>query len=78
MPGFAEPSRIGELFLTDYVVACEVPSLLLLIAAVGAVVLARNRPDPRPLVLGYHEIWHSFVVGARSCQFTLVLLLVRA
>ena len=45
---------------------------------VGAVVLARNRPDPRPLVFGYHEIWHSFVVGASSCHFTLVLLLVRA
>jgi hemolysin III len=45
---------------------------------VGAVVLARARPDPRPLVFGYHEIWHSFVVGASGCHFTLVLLLVRA
>ena len=45
---------------------------------VGAVVLARARPDPRPLVFGYHEVWHSFVVGASTCHFTLVLLLVRA
>jgi len=43
----------------------------------GAVVLARNRPDPHPAVFGYHEIWHSFVVGASSCHFALVLLLVR-
>lgn len=45
---------------------------------VGAVVLARSRPDPRPHVFGYHEIWHSFVVGASSCHFVLVLLLVSA
>jgi predicted membrane channel-forming protein YqfA (hemolysin III family) len=28
-------------------------------------------------VFGYHEVWHSFVVGASACHFTLVLLLVR-
>ena len=35
-----------------------------LLYTVGAVVLARNRPDPRPAVFGYHEVWHTFVVGA--------------
>jgi hemolysin III len=44
---------------------------------VGAVVLARKRPDPRPATFGYHEIWHTFVVGASSCHFALVLMLVR-
>lgn len=43
---------------------------------VGAVVLARKRPDPRPTVFGYHEVWHAFVVGASACHFILVLLLV--
>ena len=43
VPGFGEPARVGELFLTDYLVAFEVASLLLLIAAVGAVILARRR-----------------------------------
>jgi NADH-quinone oxidoreductase subunit J len=43
VPGFGEPKRVGELFLTDYLVAFEVASLLLLIAAVGAVILARRR-----------------------------------
>jgi len=42
-PGFGEPANIGRLFLTDYLVAFEVASLLLLIAAVGAVILARRR-----------------------------------
>ena len=41
--GFGEPQVVGQLFLTDYLVAFEVASLLLLIAAVGAVILARRR-----------------------------------
>ncbi|MDT7571788.1 MAG: NADH-quinone oxidoreductase subunit [Actinomycetota bacterium] len=41
--GFGTPERIGELFLTDFLVAFEVASLLLLVAAVGAVILARRR-----------------------------------
>lgn len=45
---------------------------------VGAVILARNRPDPVPTVFGYHEVWHAFVVGAGVCHYALILLLVRA
>jgi len=45
---------------------------------VGAVVLAGRRPDPRPAVFGYHEVWHTFVLAAGACHFVLVLLLVRA
>jgi NADH:ubiquinone oxidoreductase subunit 6 (subunit J) len=41
--GFGEPAEIGRQFLTNYLVAFEVASLLLLIAAVGAVILARRR-----------------------------------
>jgi NADH-quinone oxidoreductase subunit J len=40
--GFGSPAEIGELFLTKFLVPFEVVSLLLLIAAVGAVVLARK------------------------------------
>jgi NADH-quinone oxidoreductase subunit J len=50
--GFGEPAEVGRLFLTDYLVAFEIASLLLLIAAVGAVILARRRsgvPDAREL-----------------------------
>jgi NADH-quinone oxidoreductase subunit J len=43
--GFGSPSQIGELFLTRLLVAFEVVSLLLLIAAVGAVVLARREHE---------------------------------
>jgi NADH-quinone oxidoreductase subunit J len=40
---FGEPAEVGRQFLTNYLVAFEVASLLLLIAAVGAVILARRR-----------------------------------
>jgi NADH-quinone oxidoreductase subunit J len=46
--GFGSPSAIGEMFLTKFLVAFEVVSVLLLIAAVGAVVLAR-RESPRDI-----------------------------
>jgi hemolysin III len=45
---------------------------------IGAVVLARKRPDPHPVVFGYHEIWHTFTLAASACHFTLILLLVHA
>jgi NADH-quinone oxidoreductase subunit J len=41
--GFGTPRHIGTLFLTKYLFPFEVASLLLLIAAIGAVVLARRR-----------------------------------
>ena len=41
--GFGDPEHIGKLFLTDYLFVFEVASLLLLVAAVGAIVLARRR-----------------------------------
>jgi NADH-quinone oxidoreductase subunit J len=41
--GFGTPAQIGKLFLTKYLFPFEVASILLLVAAVGAVVLARRR-----------------------------------
>jgi NADH-quinone oxidoreductase subunit J len=41
--GFGTPAQIGELLLTKFLLPFEVASFLLLIAAVGAVVLARRR-----------------------------------
>ena len=42
--GFGTPEEIGKLLLEDFLVPFEAASLLLLIAAVGAVVLAARRP----------------------------------
>jgi NADH-quinone oxidoreductase subunit J len=40
---FGTPRQIGKLFLTTYLFPFEVASLLLMVAAIGAVVLARRR-----------------------------------
>jgi len=40
---FGSPEQIGELFLTKFLLPFEIASILLLIAAVGAVILARRR-----------------------------------
>jgi hemolysin III len=58
------------------------PQLALLFAGgvlytVGAIALRMKRPDPRPLVFGYHEVWHALTVAAAACHFTLVARLVR-
>jgi hemolysin III len=44
----------------------------------GSIVLATRRPNPSPAVFGYHEVWHSMVIGASACHFTVVLLVVLA
>jgi len=43
IPGFGTPGHIGTLFLTKFLFPFELASILLLVAAIGAVVLARRR-----------------------------------
>jgi NADH:ubiquinone oxidoreductase subunit 6 (subunit J) len=43
IPGFGTPGHIGTLLLTKYLFPFEAASILLLVAAVGAVVLTRRR-----------------------------------
>jgi NADH-quinone oxidoreductase subunit J len=53
--GYGTPAEIGRLLLTDFLLAFEVASMLLLVAAVGAVILARRRTgleDPREISVG--------------------------
>jgi hemolysin III len=39
---------------------------------VGAVIYARRRPDPRPEVFGYHELFHLCTVAAAGCQYVAI------
>jgi hemolysin III len=48
-----------------------------LLYTVGAVVLARRRPDPAPRIFGYHELWHSLVVLAGLCHYIAIYQVVR-
>ncbi len=38
----------------------------------GAVIYARQRPDPVPAVFGYHELFHLLVVVAAALQYAVV------
>jgi len=39
---------------------------------VGGIVYALKRPDPRPAVLGYHELFHLCTVAAAGCQYAAI------
>ena len=44
----------------------------------GAIIFALRRPNPSPRVFGYHEIWHSAVVGAGACHYLAIRILLTA
>jgi len=48
IPGFGTPGHIGRLFLTTYLFPFELASIILLVAAVGGVLLARRRRGLEP------------------------------
>ena len=44
--GFGSPHRIGRVFLTDHLLAFEITSIVLLVAAVGSVILGAHSRRP--------------------------------
>lgn len=40
-----------------------------IVFTVGAILFYLQRPQLRPLVFGYHEVWHVFTVVAVALQF---------
>jgi hemolysin III len=53
-----------------------VPTLLIGVGGVlytgGALVYALKRPDPRPLVFGYHEIFHACTIAAAAAHYAVI------
>jgi NADH-quinone oxidoreductase subunit J len=45
---FGGPAAVGEIFLTDHLLAFEITSIVLLVAAVGGVILGSERTRSRP------------------------------
>jgi hemolysin III len=43
-----------------------------LLYTVGAVVYARQRPDPWPDTFGFHEVFHALVIAAVICHYILI------
>jgi hemolysin III len=38
----------------------------------GAIIYATRRPDPRPAVFGYHEIFHVLVIAAAAAHYAAI------
>ena len=43
-----------------------------LLYTLGAIVYAAKRPDPRPSVFGYHEVFHALVILAAALQYAVI------
>ncbi len=66
--GFGQPAAIGELMLEKFLIAFEVSSMLLLLAAVGAIVLAgpQSRRGARAVAAEWYLVLSAllFAIGA--------------
>jgi hemolysin III len=47
-----------------------------LLYTVGAIFFALRKPNLKPAVFGFHELWHSMVIGGSLCHYALILMLV--
>src|SRR4029453_4199953 len=72
---------VGVIVSPQLLHAIGVGALLLMLAGgllytLGALVYALRRPDPRPAVFGFHEVFHVLVIAAVACQYSAVALFV--
>ena len=68
---------VGVIVFPQLLHAIGVGAVLLVLAGgllytLGAVVYALRRPDPRPAVFGFHEVFHVLVIAAVACQYSAV------
>jgi len=73
---------LATIALPQLVRGMTVAQLVLLVTGgllytAGAIVFASRRPDPRPAIFGFHEVWHSFMVAAAACHFAMIALVLR-
>ena len=65
----AIPQLLGEL---------QIAPLVLFVAggvlySIGAIIYARQRPDPWPRTFGFHEIFHALVIAAAAAHYIAVV-----
>jgi hemolysin III len=65
---------VGVLLLPETVVSVGLAPALLFVAGgalytAGAVIYMRQRPNPRPAVFGFHELFHVLVIAAALAHF---------
>jgi NADH-quinone oxidoreductase subunit J len=64
--GFGTPEAVGQLMLEDFLIAFEASSLLLLVAAVAAIILAGRKRENRPAGRGAGKTAQAEKAGGRS------------
>jgi hemolysin III len=70
---------IGAVAYPEIIVRAGLGAGLLIAAGgllymVGALIYAAQRPDPKPAVFGYHEIFHVLVIAAAAAHFAAIAL----
>jgi hemolysin III len=75
-PVFLALGWVGVIAIPELVAFGVAPTVLVCIGGalytVGALAYALNRPNPLPLVLGYHEIFHLLVIGAAAVHYVAI------
>jgi hemolysin III len=61
----AIPQLLGDTRLTPLVLLAAGGVLY----SAGAIVYARQRPDPWPRTFGFHEVFHAFAIAAAAVQY---------
>jgi hemolysin III len=64
----AVPQLLGDLSVTPLVLLAAGG----LLYSVGAIIYARQRPNPWPRTFGFHEIFHALVIAAAAAQYAAV------
>jgi hemolysin III len=76
VPVFAALGWIGVVAVPEMLEIGIAPTLLVFsggaLYTVGAAAYALKRPNPRPAVFGYHEIFHLLVIAAAATHFVAI------
>ena len=72
---------VGIVAVAPIVAALSGPQIAMLIAggllySIGGIIYALRRPDPLPRYFGFHEVFHTLVVGGSAVHFVLVAVFV--
>jgi hemolysin III len=68
---------VAVVALPQLIVHLDPAAVTLLVAGglaytAGAIVYARQRPDPAPAVFGYHELFHALTIVGVACQYVAI------
>jgi len=70
--GWAGVAALPELAAHTSIAAVVLLAAGGLAYSAGAVTYALRRPDPLPLVFGYHEVFHALTIVALACHYVAV------